>query len=235
MAELRQKYRVILFDLDHTLWDYEKNSHETLNELYHSYQLNNLCGFSFDQFYRRFGQVNAGLWNQYNHGLIDRSAIREERFRRIFNHFRIKDHDLALRISDDYLNQCPTKTYLFPYTHDVLSYLNKKYHLYILTNGFDDVQEIKISKSNLKNYFKGMITSETIGHRKPSKEIFQHALEVAGSTCEETLMVGDNLMADVLGARGASIDSVYFNPLRRIHRENIPLEINCLSQLMNIL
>ena len=230
-----QKYRVILFDLDHTLWDYEKNSHETLNELYNNYKLKTLCGFSFDQFHDRFGQVNSGLWRQYDHGLIDRSTIRQERFNRILKHFRVKDPELALRMSDDYLNLCPTKTNLFPYTHDVLGYLKQKYDLYILTNGFDDIQQVKILNSNLQNYFSGMITSETIGHRKPSKEIFNHALEVAGSTSENTLMVGDNLLADIQGAKSASIDSVYFNPLRKLHRENIHLEINCLSQLMNIL
>lgn len=230
-----QKYKVILFDLDHTLWDYEKNSQETLNEIYVNYKLNALCGFSFDQFHDRFGRVNSGLWRQYDHGLIDRTTIRQERFHRILKHFRIQDTELALRLSDDYLSLCPTKTNLLPHTHDVLSYLKQKYDLYILTNGFDDIQEVKLSNSNLKSYFSGMVTSETIGHRKPSKEIFDHALEVAGSTCNDTLMVGDNLLADVLGAKRASIDSVYFNPLRKVHRENIHLEINCLSQLMNIL
>ncbi|MBL6447034.1 YjjG family noncanonical pyrimidine nucleotidase [Fulvivirga sp. 29W222] len=230
-----QKYKVILFDLDHTLWDYDKNSRETLNEIYINYKLKTLCGFSFDQFNYRFSKVNSGLWRQYDHGLIDRSTIRKERFNRILNHFRIQDSELALRMADDYLNICPTKTNLLPFAHDALSYLKQKYDMYILTNGFDDVQEIKLSKSNLKSYFSGMITSETIGHRKPSKEIFNHALEVAGSACHNTLMIGDNLLADILGAKGASIDSVYFNPLQKEHRESIHLEINCLSQLMNIL
>lgn len=230
-----QKYQVIFFDLDHTLWDYEKNSHETLNDLYHSYKLHSLGGFSFDQFYHRFGEVNNGLWSQYNQGAIDRFTIRNERFGRVLNHFKIKDWELALRISDDYLAQCPAKINLFPYVHDVLQYLSAKYHLYILTNGFDDVQEIKISKSKLKPYFKGMITSETIGYRKPSREIFHHAMEVAGASTEQSLMVGDNLNADILGAKNASIDSVYFNPLKKAHTHDIHLEINCLSQLMNIL
>lgn len=230
-----QKYRVIFFDLDHTLWDYDKNSHETLNDLYHSYQLKALCGFSFNQFYDHFGKVNTGLWNQFNLGIVDRSAIREERFRRIFNHFRIEDNELALRISDDYLKQCSAKTNLFPYAHDVLQYLQQKYKLYILTNGFDDIQKLKISGSNLANYFEGMITSETIGHRKPSREIFDHAREVASVASEETMMVGDNLNADILGAKNAAIDSVYFNPLKKKHKEDVNLEIHCLSQLMNIL
>ncbi|ELR69141.1 2-haloalkanoic acid dehalogenase [Fulvivirga imtechensis AK7] len=230
-----RNYRVIFFDLDHTLWDYDKNSHETLNDLYHNYQLHTLGGFSFDQFYHRFGEVNSGLWSQYHQGAIDRSVIRNERFGRVLNHFKVSDPELALRISDDYILQCPAKTNLFPYTHDVLRYLSSKYKLYILTNGFDDVQEIKISHSNLKGYFNGMITSETIGYRKPSREIFHHAVKTAGATTAESLMVGDNLKADILGAKNASIDSIYFNPYKRIHKEDIHLEINCLSQLMNIL
>ncbi|MEX2335787.1 MAG: YjjG family noncanonical pyrimidine nucleotidase [Fulvivirga sp.] len=230
-----QKYRAIFFDLDHTLWDYEKNSHETLSELYHSYELKNQCGFSFDQFYYHFGRINQRLWNQFNHGIVERSAIREERFSRIFNHFHIDDLDLAIRISDDYLKQCPVKTNLFPHAHDVLQYLQQKYKLYILTNGFDDVQKVKIVQSNLNGYFQGMITSETIGHRKPSREIFDHAREIAGVSTNESLMVGDNLTADILGAKNAAIDSVYFNPLKKIHNESLNAEIHCLSQLMNML
>jgi len=230
-----QKYKVIFFDLDHTLWDYDKNSHETLHELYHSYELRTLCGFSFSQFYDRFGLVNHGLWNQYHHGLIDRTVIHKERFGRIFNHFRITNPELALRISDDYLLKCPQKKNLFPYTHDVLHYLAKKYKLYILTNGFNDVQKIKIARSALEHYFEDMITSETTGHRKPSKEIFDHARGLAGAQSHESLMIGDNLKADIWGAKNAAIDSIYFNPLKKTHREPIEKEIHCLSQLMHIL
>lgn len=230
-----RNYRVIFFDLDHTLWDYDRNSHETLNDLYHNYKLHTLGGFSFDQFFHRFGEVNSGLWSQYNQGAIDRSVIRDQRFRRILNHFKVRDPELAVRISDDYLMQCPAKTHLFPYVHDVLQYLSSKYQLYILTNGFDDVQEIKLSRSNLTSYFRGMVTSETIGYRKPSREIFEHAMHVASAGAEESLMIGDNLRADVLGARNASIDSIYFNPTGAGHNEDIHLEIKCLSQLMNIL
>ena len=229
------KYKVVLFDLDHTLWDYEKNSEETLLELYHNNNLNALCGFSFQQFHSRFHKINHSLWKQYDHGLIDRDTIRHERFNRIFRHFKISNADLAMAIAEQYLQLCPTKTNLFPHTHNVLQYLKSRYRLYILTNGFDDVQEIKLNRSKLSSYFSGMITSETIGHLKPSREIFEHAVSLAGSRPECTIMIGDNLNADILGAQNASIDAVYFNPLQKAHKGKPNQEISCLSQLMNIL
>ncbi|UII27668.1 YjjG family noncanonical pyrimidine nucleotidase [Fulvivirga maritima] len=192
-------------------------------------------GFSSSAFIERFTTVNYGLWDQFNHGLIDKDKLREERFHKILHHFKVLDKPLSLKISDAYLKLCPTKTNLFPYTHDVLTYLQSKYQLYILTNGFNDVQQIKINSSNLTSYFKGVITSDSIGYKKPNKEIFDHALEVAGIANYEGLMVGDNLNADIRGARNADIASIYFNPERNRHKEKQLTEISCLSELMNIL
>lgn len=229
------KYNTIFFDLDHTLWDYEKNSSEALTELYNKYNLYKLGGFSCTAFIKRFSIINYGLWDQFNHGIIGKEEIRRNRFTNIFKHFKVTEPSLSLEISDEYLKLCPTKTNLFPHAHDVLTYLQGKYKLYILTNGFNEVQQIKVSSSNIGNYFQGMITSDTTGHKKPNREIFDHALQVAGIKCSEGVMIGDSLNADIVGAQNAEIDGIFFNPAKVKHKEKPSAEINCLSELMNIL
>ncbi|MTI20940.1 noncanonical pyrimidine nucleotidase, YjjG family [Fulvivirga sp. RKSG066] len=230
-----QRYEVIFFDLDHTLWDYDKNSVEALSDLYIKYGLNDYKDVSLDLFLNTFTQVNEKLWSNYNKGHVDREHIRNTRFDSILKNLGIKNRSFSTDMSVEYIKECPQKTNLFPYTLDVLDYLQQKYRLFILTNGFDDVQQIKITKSNLKPYFKGMITSDGSGHRKPSKEIFEYALGHASAKSDKSLMIGDNLSADVKGAINASIDAVYFNPHKRAHKATINYEINCLSQLMDIL
>jgi len=134
------KYRVVFFDLDHTLWDYDKNSFETLTDLYHNYDLHKLGGVTLDSFMMHFAKVNHGLWDQYNKGQISRDAIRNERFDRILKSMDIEATDHALKMLDDYINLCPLKTHVLPHTFEILEYLKPRYDLYILTNGFNDVQ-----------------------------------------------------------------------------------------------
>lgn len=230
-------YQVILFDLDHTLWDYETNSVETLRDLYHHYDLPGRAATSitFDHFMDTFNTVNDGLWNNYNKGHIDRDVIKNRRFKDILATYEVKDEALCTSLSADYISMCPTKTALFPHTHDVLQHLGARYDLYILTNGFNDVQNIKLDHSGLRPYFKGMITSETCGHRKPSMEIFKYALTTAQAQAHQALMIGDNLKADILGAHKVSIDTVYFNPKAHTHKQQPTYEIRCLSELTKLL
>jgi len=230
-----KKYEVLFFDLDHTLWDYDKNSVEALSDLYHKYELSDYKSLTLELFLETFTKVNSQLWSNYNKGHIDRDEIRKKRFLNILKKYNISDESISLSMSDDYVRSCPLKTNLFPYTHEVLTYLKDKYTLYILTNGFDDVQKIKITESNIASYFDGMITSETTGHRKPSREIFDYAVKTAKSTNQASLMVGDNLSADIGGAQKAEIDTVYFNPNKLSHKAQVNHEISCLSQLMDIL
>ncbi|MDX1629272.1 MAG: YjjG family noncanonical pyrimidine nucleotidase [Fulvivirga sp.] len=228
-------YRVIFFDLDHTLWDYDKNSVEALSDLYEKYELKNTSCSSLNHFLDTFTKVNSKLWNNYNKGHIDREQIRESRFTNILKTYGINDKQMALSMSEEYIEECPKKTHVFPYTFDALNYLKQKYELYILTNGFDDVQQVKLSNAQLLPYFRGMITSDSSGHRKPSREIFHYALNLAGAVSSESIMIGDNPNTDIQGAHAASIDSVLFNPLRKKHQSTVKHEISCLSELMEIL
>ncbi|MEM7108983.1 MAG: YjjG family noncanonical pyrimidine nucleotidase [Bacteroidota bacterium] len=230
-----RKYSTVFFDLDHTLWDYDKNSRETLTELYHDYGFNDRKNVSLEDFLASFHKVNQKLWANYNKGHINREDIRNQRFKKIFKTFSIRHDPLALEMSDEYIKRCPTKTNLMPHALTILDYLSPSYTLCLLTNGFNDVQSTKLTSSGLEVYFAYVITSESSGHRKPSKEIFQYSLSVAGATPENSIMIGDNLNADIYGARQAEMDQVYFNPLKIAHNQSVTHEIDCLSQLSQIL
>ncbi len=135
-------YKHIFFDLDHTLWDYEKNSNEALNELFLKYKLNSLGINNCEQFTLCFEEVNRSLWDDYNKNKISRDGIREQRFLRILSQFEINNLELSEKLSTEYLMLCPTKPHLIPYTFEVLDYLKVNYQLHILTNGFNDVQKL---------------------------------------------------------------------------------------------
>ncbi len=230
-----KSYDAIFFDLDHTLWDYETNSRLTLEELHAEYGLYTTYGITSQQFLTTFGKVNHTLWDRYNRGEIDREVIRTRRFQQILAKYFVEDDALSTTLSSEYIGRCPTKTSLFPYAMEILHYLQEKYPLYILTNGFDDVQDIKLSASSIKNFFRKVITSETTGHRKPSREIFQHAVDCAAGQPERCLMIGDNLQADIAGALNAGLHAAFFNPNNTRHSLTPQFEINCLSEVRNIL
>lgn len=174
-----KKYKHIFFDLDHTLWDYEKNSTEVLNELVLKHKLIEMGIPSIAEFFKTFEEVNTGLWSDFNKNKISRTAIREQRFLKILANYQIENLALCNRLSDEYLMQCPTKPHVFPFTFEVLDYLKEKYHLHILTNGFDDVQYIKLEKSKLTPYFKTVVTSDSAGFKKPMASIFKFAIDKA--------------------------------------------------------
>ncbi|MTI40062.1 YjjG family noncanonical pyrimidine nucleotidase [Fulvivirga lutimaris] len=228
-------FEVVFFDLDHTLWDYETNSLETLKELFDDYNLSGIADVTFEQFLKKFGKVNDKLWDNYNRGLIDREVIKKKRFEKILKAFDIHKPEMSLSMSEEYIKNCPYKTNLMPFTHETLDYLHKKYPLFLLTNGFNDVQNVKIKNSKIDHYFSGMVTSETSGHRKPSSEIYNYTLSLAKAKAETTVMIGDNLNADIIGAKKANLSTVYYNPRALKHKAETDFEVSCLSELSSIL
>ena len=230
-----KKYKCILFDLDHTLWDYETNAKETLYELYDSYDLGAKGVTDKESLYRQFRKVNVELWDQYDRQLINHDFIRIERFKQILEHFGAYEEQLSTDISVDYLNRCPTKGNLMPYAEEVLTYLFQNYKLTVVTNGFEEIQHMKLKSGNLHRFFDHIVTSQKAGHRKPSEKIFEYAMKANGVNSDEALMIGDNLVTDIGGARGAGIDSVFFNPEKIVHNGETDREITCLSELRSIL
>ena len=229
------KYRHLLFDLDHTLWDFEKNSGETLVELYHFYDLQRYGKFSPDDLLKKFKEVNTILWDLYDRNEIDRAHIRKNRFKMVFTQLGLTEQDVPPDISEVYLSICPTKSNVIPDTFEVLEYLKGKYLMHIITNGFDDIQDIKLNSSNLRGYFDKVFTSEAVGYKKPSKEMFEKALEIIGAQKKSCVMIGDNLETDIKGALNASLDVIYFNPDKIPHELQLNYEIHSLLELKTIL
>ncbi len=229
------KYRCLLFDLDHTLWDFETNSAETLEELFYAHRLTEAGVASFAQFYDAFVIENTRLWELYDLGKIHRDVIRLERFKTILHSLGIDDYALSRKLSDEYINQSPRKGALMPNAIETLNYLTSKYPMTIVTNGFDEIQATKLASSGITSYFKSIVTSARAGHKKPAKEIFEFALSESGFTADETLMIGDNLLTDIGGARNAALDTVFYNPKKVQHEEQTNFEIHDLKELQDIL
>lgn len=227
-------YKCVFFDLDHTLWDYETNSSETLGELYQQFDLAGK-GIARHAFLNTFKEVNTRLWELYDTGQIHRDVIRLERFHKILLHLGIDNYPMALELSEEYIAQSPKKSALIPNALETLDYLHTRYPLIIVTNGFEEIQTTKLASGGITHYFKNVITSARAGHKKPSREIFDFALKENGFMAHEAIMVGDNLLTDMAGARNASVDTVLFNPRRIAHREPINYEIQDLLELKGIL
>ncbi|MCU0420807.1 MAG: YjjG family noncanonical pyrimidine nucleotidase [Cyclobacteriaceae bacterium] len=228
-------YQAVLFDLDHTLWDYETNSREALHDLFHRYHLPGKTRAGFQAFYDSFVDVNTRIWHRYDRGEISRDVIRYERFHQVFKRVGIDHYELSLKFSHDYVSESPSRSHLMPHAKDVLAYLQGRYKLYIITNGFDEIQATKLHASGIASFFSRVVTSETAGCKKPSPEIFQLALDHAGIDSAKAIMIGDNLLTDMAGARNARIDTVFFNPHQTEHREPVTHEIQSLHELMHIL
>jgi putative hydrolase of the HAD superfamily len=231
----KTSYTTIFFDLDHTLWDYETSARETLRELYDHYLLNDLGIASFDDFHQQFRTVNQQLWHLYDHGKIGSEVIRAERFKQILAHFNVHEESVSQKLSADYLDLCPRKGNLMPGALQALNYLSKRYRMTVITNGFDDVQRIKLEAGNITQYFNHIITSQKAGYKKPAREIFDFALEENKIEAGAAIMIGDNLATDIAGARNAAIDVIFYNPDRLDHQASVTHEIRHLEELCSLL
>ncbi len=205
-------YKHLFFDLDHTLWDFETNSRDTLHEVFHAHDLHQTLTPDFDGFYQRYSYHNKRLWDRYNHGFIKQEELRWKRMWHTLLEYKSGDEKLALQLSQEYLKILPHKTQLFPYTIEIIEYLTRKgYALHLITNGFEDVQWGKLRNSQIDHYFGEVITSERAMALKPHKEIFEFALQQTGAQKAESIMIGDNLDADIRGAMQAGLDTVFVN------------------------
>jgi putative hydrolase of the HAD superfamily len=208
------KYQHLFFDLDHTLWDFEANSRQTLDELYHSLNLAARGVDDFELFHKNYLLHNDKLWSRYRNGYIKVDELRWKRMWLTLLDFKIADEPLARVMGVHFLDQLPTRKILFPYTIEILDYLaGKNYRLHLITNGFEKTQHSKLKNSGLDKYFQHVITSEGSNSLKPQKEIFDYAFRQTGALPAESIMIGDTLDVDILGALNAGIDQVHVNHL----------------------
>ncbi len=231
------KYKHIFFDLDHTLWDFETNAYLVLEQLYHVHNLESRGVPTFKEFHQTYMVHNAKLWERFRKGHITRNDLRTKRFRLTLVDFKIGDEKLCEALGTQFLEELPTQTALFPHAKEVLEYLaGKSYPLHMITNGFEDVQLRKMRSSGIDHFFTHVITSESAGSLKPYREIFDYAVLKANATADSSIMIGDALDIDIIGAFNAGIDQVYFNPLVPANGELKPtFVINSLHELKQIL
>lgn len=208
-------YKHLFFDLDHTIWDFETNAKEVLFELYTMNGLTERGIHDFDYFFERYSFHNNRLWDRYTKGFIKQDELRWKRMWFTLLDFKIGDDKLSRLMAVQFLERLPFKKNLFPYTTQILDYLtNKGYRLHLITNGFEQIQHNKLNSSNLGGYFLDVITSEASNSLKPNIAIFEYALGKTGATKAESIMIGDNLDADIQGATNAGLDSVFVNHLK---------------------
>jgi putative hydrolase of the HAD superfamily len=217
--------RDIFFDLDHTLWDYNRASSETLSQLHDKFQLD--C--HVENFVKVFQKVNSDLWHSFNLGLIDKSTLRESRFNIVFQELGLKQA-IPDSLSSDFIEICSAKPYLFDHAQETLSLLYPHFRLHIITNGFIETQTIKLKSSGIRGYFQTLTTSEHCGKRKPDKAIFEFALNQAQALAERSVMIGDNYMADILGALDVGMSPIFFSPDPHDNPKSV-LMVSCLSQI----
>lgn len=221
----------IFFDLDHTLWDFEKNSALTFTKIFelHDLDLDN------DKFLKKYVPINFKYWKLYREVKITKEALRFARLDETFKALDITvSSNLIYKIADDYIKYLSTFNNLIPGTIEVLEALRPKYRLHIITNGFDEVQYKKMEGSNIIHYFQTITNSEIAGVKKPNPKIFNFALNLANAKPENSLMIGDSFEADVEGALNIGMHAIYFNPESINHNETIK-QISKLSQLKEML
>ena len=204
--------------------------------MYEEFDLPGLGVGPFTEFHAIYREHNHKLWDRYSKGFIKQDELRWKRMWHTLLDYKIGDEKLARSISLRYLEVLPTQKELFPYTTEILQYLrDKKYELHIISNGFEEVQHNKLKNSGLKKYFTEIITSEGSSYVKPQKEIFEYAMNRAGALLTESLMIGDNEEADILGAVNTGMDSVYVNHVSDEKNLQATYTIHHLKELEEIL
>jgi YjjG family noncanonical pyrimidine nucleotidase len=204
-------YRHLFFDLDHTLWDFDRNSAESIAEVYETHRLANRGVSSADVFAEEFIRINRQLWIDYDRNLITHDYIRQHRFPLVLEALGINDTAGCAELNTDYLRLLPQKAHLTEAARDILEYLHGRYRMHIITNGFAEIQAVKMASADIAHFFEHVVTTTAAEAKKPDPHIFQYALRVSGAGVGESLMLGDNYEADVLGAKAVGLDTVFYN------------------------
>ncbi len=228
---MNKEIKHIFFDLDHTLWDFDKNSGLTFQKIFDLHKIN----VGLNDFLKVYEPINFKYWKLYREEKVSKPKLRYGRLKDAFDaiDFKVKDNVIN-QLSDDYITYLTTFNNVFEGTYDILEYLEPKYELHIITNGFEEAQTKKIEKANLRSYFKTVTNSEMAGVKKPNPKIFNHALKLAEADPENSIMIGDNIEADVQGAIDVGMQAVLFDYANRNISSNYKT-ITKLKQLQEFL
>ena len=231
---MNNKYQHILFDLDRTIWDFEKNSKEAIHEIYLHFRIEQYQP-DFEVFFNTYRKINEVLWEDYRKGTITKKELSDTRFAETFKRFGFDGTIEGKEAGEMYLNLSINKTHTFPKAHQTIDYLSSKYKLHIITNGFKEVQEKKLQNCQLRSFFDKIITSEDAGAQKPDKAIFNFAFNKTGASESNAIIIGDDEKTDIAGAIKMGMDSIWFNPEKRESIGNAKMQIESLEELKSIL
>lgn len=230
-----EKCRNIFIDLDDTLYDFSAASREAFKETYELLEYGRFF-LSFDHYMQIYAPRNLQLWEQYGRGEITKDELNRIRYNHPLEVVGVHDEELAARFCREALGRIPTKNTLIEGAKELLDYLQPKYNLYILSNGFQELQEQKMLTTGIRDYFKALILSDHIGINKPRREIFEYALSSTGSTLEDSIMIGDMFETDIAGAANVGLRQIFFN---RKGVDNLPFrptfEVRRLKDIIGIL
>lgn len=233
---MSKKYKHIFFDLDHTLWDFDKNSEIALKIVIKEFAIDVIPDFKFDKFFSQFKAANYQLWDLYSFNKITAEELRNQRFFKAFEGWDFDKMAIIDPFNEAYLTYCPLQGHLIEHTKEVLEYLFDKYQLHVLTNGFEHIQYTKMISSGIFHYFDNVITAkDTNGYLKPDPAFFNTAVKLAKTDNQDCIMIGDTPHVDIKGAIAVGIDSIYFNPQAVVSTVKPTYEINSLKELMILL
>lgn len=222
----------IFFDLDNTLWDHRKNAYLTLNEIFAREKVQEKYQLGFEEFHKEYFTINENLWAGIRDGKIDKQYIRDHRFYDSFLFFGIDDKELSQKFENNFLDQIIENNELVEGAFDLLEYLaQKKYRLHILSNGFEEVTYRKCELSGIKNYFATITSADEINIRKPQPEIFEYALKKADAKKENSIIIGDDWIADVEGGLAFGMDAIFFDRFN----DDFDAEVKTVKNLKEIL
>ncbi|WP_417212438.1 YjjG family noncanonical pyrimidine nucleotidase [Bizionia sp.] len=217
----------IFFDLDHTLWDFDKNSALAFQKIFNTHNID----VDIHDFLKVYEPINLSYWKLYREDQIDKESLRYRRLKESFDAINAMIHDdIINQLAIDYIVSLPTFNHLFHGTFDLLNYLQPHYKMHIITNGFQEAQDKKMEQSKISKYFKTVTNSELAGVKKPNPIIFDYAINKAEADKSKSLMIGDNLEADVLGALNFGMDAICFN----YHGLKIDSSIKQVANLMDL-
>ncbi|MDP2685815.1 MAG: YjjG family noncanonical pyrimidine nucleotidase [Aequorivita sp.] len=221
----------VFFDLDHTLWDFDRNSALAFKRVFKKYKIE----LSLRDFLKEYEPINLIYWKKFREETVTKEQLRRGRLTDTFDIFKMKfPLDIIDALATSYIEELPVNNHLLLDTVEILEYLVTKYNLHIITNGFQEVQYLKLNNSGIKKYFSTVTTSEEVGLKKPHPVIFEIALKKACVSPQKSIMIGDSLEADIIGAKNAGMNTLFFNYRNENVAENF-FAINELSEIKNFL
>lgn len=230
------KIQHIFFDLDNTIWDHRKNAYLTIKDLFEKEEISLKYNIDFEEFHSVYHEINESLWEKIRDGIIDKEYLRKHRFYDTFHHFNVDDEELAMYFEEHFLDRILNHNELVEGAEYILEYLKaKNYTLHIISNGFKEVTERKCILSGIDKYFQTITSADTVGVRKPRPEIFEYSLSLSDAAKENSILIGDDWIADVVGAQNFGLDVIFFDVLNENKEEEGLKVIKHLLQIKDYL